>query len=181
MKRIVIISGCILYIYLACANEKNYFFQKVSPESGFAFDAINTITEDCNGFIWFGNNNGLYYYNTSVIEKISLVPPHSNTPQSFAIHKVYLDNNCQLWVCSEFGLYRFESSDNQFKRIVLLYPDTSSEIKPDVTDILQFNDNQFVISASGALYTFLDADSTLKEVTIGPLYRQEPYFVLGEG
>ncbi len=180
MKRIVIILGCILSFHLAFANEKNYFFQKISPESGFAFDAINTITEDCNGFIWFGNNNGLYYYNTSVIEKISLVPPHSTTPQSFAIHKVYLDNNCQLWVCTEFGLYRFKSSNNQFERIELLFPGATDESKPAVTDILQFNEIQFVISASGALYTFSNADSTLKEVTIGPFTGRNHISFLGK-
>lgn len=163
MKRIVAVVFFILSFYFAEGNEKNYFFEKISPESGFAFDAIQTITEDNNGFIWFGCNNGLYHYNTSVIEKISLIPPQANSPQSFAISKIYNDLSGQLWVCSEFGVYKYVSSINHFEYVHFLFPDSTSTRFLPAENILQFNANDYVIVIEGSLYSFSKNDTVLKK------------------
>jgi signal transduction histidine kinase/ligand-binding sensor domain-containing protein/DNA-binding response OmpR family regulator len=164
MKQIFAVIFFILIFYFAGGNEKSYFFEKISPESGFAFDAIQTITEDNNGFIWFGCNNGLYHYNTSVIEKISLIPPQANSPQSFAISKIYNDLSGQLWVCSEYGVYRYISSMNHFEYVHFLFPDSTSTRFTPAENILQFDFNTYVVVFQGELYSFKKNDTVLKKI-----------------
>ncbi len=164
MKPIAAILLFILFCHFSEGKEKSYFFEKISPESGFVFDAIHTITEDCNGFIWFGCNNGLYHYNTSAIEKISLTPLHAKTPQSFAVHKVFIDNDCQLWVCSEFGLFRYNSSINHFKEIHLLFPDLTPAYTLPVSNFLEFNESTYVLVIEGSLYSLPKNDTIVKKI-----------------
>ena len=59
---------------LVLGYDKEYIFEQISPDAGFAFDQVSSIVEDENGFIWFGCNNGLYYYNSLDIKKYNYEP-----------------------------------------------------------------------------------------------------------
>src|SRR6056297_1477772 len=94
-----VFTGLLLSTNFLSGNP-NYQFEKISPESGFAFDAVYAISEDCNGFVWFGCNNGLYYYNTTSIEKIDLLSDKKGNSHSLAINDILHDRKCKLWICA---------------------------------------------------------------------------------
>ncbi len=165
MKKFKIILFLFLFLISLTtvkANE-NYYFEQISPESGFAFDAVYAISEDCNGFVWFGCNNGLYYYNTSSINKINLLPVHQNNSQSLRITNLYHDFQCRLWVCSEEGLFLRNNLDNNFQKMELFSTDSTFNTNSAVNRILQFNEQLYLIVINGTLFFFDKEDLVLHE------------------
>ena len=67
------------------AENENYFFQDITQKYDLTFGPVNTLSEDQNGFIWFGCDNGLYYGNSNTIEKIKLYDNNSTHSQSIEI------------------------------------------------------------------------------------------------
>jgi signal transduction histidine kinase/ligand-binding sensor domain-containing protein/DNA-binding response OmpR family regulator len=167
MTRAIFISLLLLVSLTTEASSENYYFEKISPESGFAFDAVYTISEDCNGFVWFGCNNGLYYYNTSSIEKVDLFPKSFDESQSTKISKIYKDNDCLLWICAENGLFTRNTSENSFKKVVLFTKDSLKSSNQLVEDIVQYNSDKYLIVIHGSLYYFSKTEMELTPVKFG--------------
>jgi signal transduction histidine kinase/ligand-binding sensor domain-containing protein/DNA-binding response OmpR family regulator len=163
MKKFKIILFLFLISLTLVKANDNYYFEQISPESGFAFDAVYAISEDCNGFVWFGCNNGLYYYNTSSINKINLLPIHQNNSQSLRITDLYHDFECRLWVCSEEGLFLRNSLDNNFQKMELYSNDSTINTNSAISRILQFNEQFYLIVINGTLFFFDKEEQVLHE------------------
>lgn len=149
-------------ITFSSVKGNHFFFEQVSPESGFAFDGIYTIAEDCNGFAWFGSNNGLYYYNTKTVEKIDLGTNPNGSIQPVKINKIYKDDNCLLWICTELGLYTLINNSSEIIKINLDYFDSSY---PPVKDIVQWDSEIYIILIEGSLYQYNSITTSLIELT----------------
>ena len=157
---LIIFSGLVKDL----SGNNRFYFEKISPEAGFAFDAIYAISEDCNGFVWFGCNNGLYFYNTNKIEKVSLLPEEKGVSQSIRILSVLHDSNCGLWVATEQGLFKRNIESNTFERLVYYTKDSLFNTEKLVQQILQFDDELFLIIIRGQLFYFSIDEGILHEI-----------------
>lgn len=149
----------------ACGNSQ-YYFERISPESGFAFDAVYAVSEDCNGFIWFGCNNGLYYNNTVEIKKVNLLKSDHNVSQSLRITDVLHDDNCRLWVCADEGLFRRNQTDNTFDKIVLYSKDSIYNSNKFLKRIVQFDKDKYIVMIQFDVFYFDINDGVLNEIKI---------------
>lgn len=70
-----------------------HFFETMSPESGFAFNAITSITEDGNGFVWFCTENAIYYHNTSETREYTIRNDSSANSALTGINRIYNDDS----------------------------------------------------------------------------------------
>ncbi len=146
--------------------EKDFIFERISPEEGFAFSAVNTIMEDENGFVWFGCNNGLFYYNSFEISRYNFDPQRKDSPPSNKINKLYKDNQGRLWVCTDNGVCYFNNATNSFTRIDLKQVDSYLKSK-SVTFLLQYTDNEYLIVINNSLFSFNTNDLTIRPIVIG--------------
>lgn len=119
-KRIVLIILLIftLLIHLK-AQDSKYFFETISPESGFVFNEITTISSDKNRFIWFGCENGLYCYNGQSFQKYYYKKNDQRTIPSNYIKYIYRDSSNRMWICTRKGLAYFDEDNNNFRRVAL--------------------------------------------------------------
>lgn len=159
----ILILFCQSVLFLS-GEEKSYYFEQISPESGFAFDAIYSISEDCNGFVWFGGNNGLYFSNSNGIQKINLLPPKKNVSQSLRITNIYHDFNCDLWVCTEEGLFKRDMIYDSFHRINLFTADSMYNTQKYIDKILQFDDDFYLILINSKAFYFNGIENVLHEI-----------------
>ena len=141
-----------------------YFFEKISPDAGFAFDAVYAISEDCNGFVWFGCNNGLYHYNNSDIKKIDLESSVNKTPQSIAIKDILHDKQCNLWVGSVNGIYKRHSDHNDFMKISYFTKDSTYNTNSRIEQIIQFNDSIYLTITMDRAFYFDINEGFLHEI-----------------
>lgn len=98
-------------------GQTNYFFETLSPKSGFAFDGIPTLTEDKNGLLWFGTNRSVFYYNTSDVKEYSLGQDSSGVMLTTIVFNLYCDPFGDLWCCTSNGLFLFDYHNDQFEEI----------------------------------------------------------------
>ncbi|WP_207531854.1 hybrid sensor histidine kinase/response regulator transcription factor [Desertivirga arenae] len=76
-----------------------------------------SVIEDKNGTIWVGSlRDGLYYFNPRTRQKGSFMndPDNKNSLSSNFVNSLFIDSQHHLWVSTENGLCRYNSSDQNF-------------------------------------------------------------------
>jgi len=165
MKYFVLLVLILIGHIRLSGKDKDFIFERISPEAGFAFGAINTMIEDEDGLIWFGSDSGLYYYNSVEIAKYNFDPQRMDSPQSNKINKLYKDLNNRLWVCTENGISYFNKLKNSFNRLDLKDPNSIQKYSY-ASFILQYSDEEYVAVINGSLFRFNIKEQILKAIKI---------------
>ena len=165
MKLLIVLLLIVSLRISVLGGEKDLIFERISPEAGFAFDAIVSIAEDENGFIWFGCNSGLYYYNSVDVTRYDFDPLNADTPPSNKINKLYLGLDNRLWACTDNGICYFDKFTNSFKRIDLKGTESFRKFN-NVTYLVQLSDTDYLIVLNNALYSFNIDNLILKPINI---------------
>jgi signal transduction histidine kinase/ligand-binding sensor domain-containing protein/CheY-like chemotaxis protein/AraC-like DNA-binding protein len=100
-------------------------FRAVSPQEGFTYGAIVTITEDPHGMIWFGTMHGLYSYDTERFSKYLHKADDQNTPPGNHIRDLFCDSAGKMWISTTSGLGYYDFELEKFVRC--LYADEKGE------------------------------------------------------
>jgi signal transduction histidine kinase/DNA-binding response OmpR family regulator/ligand-binding sensor domain-containing protein len=95
---------------------EDFKIAKISPEGGFTYEAISSVSEDKFGFIWFGSSNGVYRYNSvSTIKYINTPGDRTSLPGNL-VRSLYLDLKKNLWIATGNGLAVFNYQQENFKK-----------------------------------------------------------------
>ena len=166
MKRIVcfcLALGVHLHIL---AQKQDYVFEQITSEAGITFNAVSSIVEDDDGFLWFGTASGLYYYNTSEIIQYSYDPLNENAPPSNHITNLYKDKLGKIWICTNHGVCYFDEITHSFSRLAFKESNRFLNNK-SVSYILPFTDEKYLIVIDGLLYHFDMDELVLREIHLG--------------
>jgi len=133
----------------AYAVPDDFKIKRISPEGGFTFEALSSISEDKYGFIWFGSNNGVYRYNSAETVKFINSPDDKTTLPGNFIRSLYLDMKHEIWISSDHGLSLFDYQCECFRRFQ--FHDAAGNPKGlNVLQILQTKDSTYwMIDNSG--------------------------------
>lgn len=167
MARYITCLLLVICIHLQLLGQhKEYVFEQITSEAGITFNAVSSIVEDNDGFIWFGTASGLHYYNTAEIVQYSFDPEKDNTPPSNKITSLYKDEAGRIWICTLSGLCYFDESTNSFMRITFREGDQFLHDRT-VSHIEQYADNQYLIVIDELLYYFELDERAVRQVQIG--------------
>jgi len=164
VQRIVyFILGLLLSIHLKL-NANDYIFEQITTNTGITFNAINSVSDDKYGFIWFGCNNGLYYFNSSEIKKFNFDLTKPDAPQSNIINYIYKDKTQKLWICTDNGICYFNEDINSFCRLNFVNANEFNKINSAL--IHQINNNNYLAIINGRLYKFNLTDLKLEQIEV---------------
>ena len=168
-----IVYACLAFgFYLPVLSQnKDYVFEQITSEAGITFNAVSSIVEDNHGFIWFGTASGLHYYNTVEIIQYNFDPGKENTPPSNKISNLYKDGNGRIWICTRSGVCYFDETNHSFRRLAFKQGDKLLKDK-DVSYILQYAGNQYLIVMDKILYHFELGEQVVREIKIGDQQQQ---------
>ncbi len=100
-----------------CAQELNYRIDKISVEDGLSNNTVRSITQDKQGFMWFGTESGLNRYDGSNFKIYYNNPNYINSLTTNMIQSIFEDNSGSLWVITSLGgINRFTIEYNQITR-----------------------------------------------------------------
>ena len=96
-------------------SDKNYF-ERIDVSANSYFKGTSHILQDSNGVIWVGVNNSLRCYRLN--DSVSFDLNRFNSAAKFSDEMIYprlIDNNDNIWVSSNSGVYKLEENDYEIK------------------------------------------------------------------
>lgn len=148
---------------IANASTNDIFFERISPESGFTFNNVSSITEDEHGLLWFSCNNRLYHYNTTSIEEYSIYNDTCTFSNPTIQHIV--DDKDHMKICTSSGLYHFNKADKSFHKQNLAYPDGTDASNDRINSLTCINDLKSIIVIEQKAYILSNGNSNISKLS----------------
>ncbi len=89
-------------------------FRQLSPSGGLSFQSIHSITQDHDGCIWLGSNQGIFRYDSRNFTRFCNNPNNPNSLITDAITQLIVDNQNNLWIGTFNGLELFNRETQDF-------------------------------------------------------------------
>lgn len=110
----LIIAACAFArVAEALPRAVNYSFNHIGTNEGLSSSYIKAITQDINGFMWFGTKNGLNRYDGKSVKTFDCYD-YVNVRGNNNISSLYAANDGRLWVGTDRGIYIYDPATEKF-------------------------------------------------------------------
>lgn len=109
---------------------EKFTFDHLSVEEGLSQSTVFAITQDADGFMWFGTRDGLNRYDSRSIKTYRNEANNTRSLSSNSVHCLLVDSQQQLWVGTNEGLNLYHAGSDNFTR---------SKLNPDSDEGLHNN------------------------------------------
>jgi ligand-binding sensor domain-containing protein/signal transduction histidine kinase/DNA-binding NarL/FixJ family response regulator len=131
LKIALAFSALIVCTYPACAQTLEKFtFDHLGVEEGLSQSTVFAITQDADGFMWFGTRDGLNRYDSRSIKTYRHEAGNTHSLSSNSVHCLLVDSRQQLWVGTNDGINLYHTDTDNFTR---------SKLNPDSEEGLHSN------------------------------------------
>src|SRR6056297_2591977 len=130
-------------------NENEPIFEKIGREMNLSNLSVSSIVQDKYGFLWFGTQGGLNYYNGRNIKTFKNNQFENNRFVHNLIQTMYYDEeNHELWIGTYQGLSNYRIAENVFKNYTVEEDGLSNAV---VVAIEKDSDGKIWIGTLGGL------------------------------
>lgn len=91
-------------------------FERISSQKWLYQRNITCVTQDSQGYLWFGTNNGLYRFDGYTIKEFKHDAHNTNTISHNNVNCIYADKSGIIWVGTWGGLTRLDPESGAFTR-----------------------------------------------------------------
>jgi len=119
---------------LPAKSQQPIQFDHLGVEKGLSQTSVLAITQDKNGFMWFGTRYGLNRYDGYNIKIYQPLPGDPHSLSSNYITNLFSDSHKNLWVGTDRGLNRYNGKTDNFERIYSKPDRISSNIITCITE-----------------------------------------------
>lgn len=125
-------------------------FSSLTVNDGLSQNAVLSVVQDGNGFMWFGTQDGLNRYDAKSF-KVYKHSAQDSTSVSFNyISVLFVDSKKNLWVGTRNGLNRYSARYDRFQHIALAANSSSDII---ISSICEDSRHQLWVWSSAGLFT----------------------------
>ncbi|MFO7887701.1 MAG: diguanylate cyclase [Eubacteriales bacterium] len=137
-------------------QESSPIFEEIGRESGLSNLSVSNIIQDKYGFMWFGTQGGLNYYNGLEMEVYKRNPFSDDKLVHNLIQTMYYDEeNHEIWIGTYQGVSRFIINQDKFENYTV---ENSGLSNPVVISVEKDNHNDIWIGTLEGLNR-LDLDT----------------------
>lgn len=132
----------------------DYYFEQLTIADGLSQNYVTCISQDGQGFLWFGTPNGLNKYDGYQIKEYGL----DN------VSAIFSDSHQRLWVGTRNGLYNYRPQTDDFEYVKL--GDTPYSNAEDIHVLAFYEDREGMLwigTAGGILYAYHPKEQQIKE------------------
>lgn len=117
-------------------SAQDYHFKQISLAEGLSQSSINAITQDANGFLWFGTQDGLNRFDGNSFNIYKNIAFDSSSLAENFITALSVDNKNRLWVGTmNEGVHLFHPESETFSRFYHQPNDKTSLSSNNITKI----------------------------------------------
>ncbi|GAO45454.1 hybrid sensor histidine kinase/response regulator transcription factor [Flavihumibacter petaseus] len=128
--RVKLFSSCIIFFLgLQLLQAQPYYFKNYQVNQGLSSNTVTSITQDKNGFMWFGTRNGLNRFDGGTFRVFRYNDKDSKSIGSNSILSLYANEDKSLWVGTYKGIYAYDPHTETFSTIPQLPPGEIRAIK----------------------------------------------------
>ncbi|KAA8479171.1 two component regulator with propeller domain [Arcticibacter tournemirensis] len=166
-----IFSYCLLLFTLAGISQE-IEFSHLSIENGLSQNSVLSITQDSNGFLWFGTRNGLNKYDSYRFTVYKNSPLKKGSISDNYITALLCDKQNTIWAGTHQGLNRYDADSDSFTRISLATGTSSDEVNKSINCIYQDRRGQIWIGTDFTVKILNRAGAKIKVSTV-PLFKKK--------
>ena len=134
-------------IKLPLIDRNDIRFTHVSAEQGLSQSRIGEITQDGQGFLWFGTQDGLKRYDGYQFREFRHDPANPESLSGSSIRALYKDRSGKLWVASDLYLDRYDPE----REIFIHHAFAGGQLEGPVTHIGQDRDGWLWLTTNHGL------------------------------
>ncbi|WP_167015888.1 two-component regulator propeller domain-containing protein [Chitinophaga sp. Cy-1792] len=143
------------------AQLRNLKFHHINTENGLSQNSVLAITQDKEGFIWFGTQSGLNRYDGNNM-KVFNSRDKKGLSHGYIL-SLLCDHNNQLWVGTGQGLNKFDKVTQTFASY---YPVTPKWDNANCITSIAESRNLLWIGTKDGLFKFLPSRGTFEKVNL---------------
>lgn len=129
------------------ANSQSIFSTIYNMDNGLSNNRVNAITQDKNGFMWFGTDDGLCRFDGIKFKTYILSDYIDENASSYITH-LFIDSKNMMWIGTNNGIIVFDYINNKFKAFKAFTGD-SIKIATPILDIAEDKDGNVWIGTDG--------------------------------
>jgi len=142
---IIIVFACLT----ANGQNQSFSFERIPTQKWLHQNNINCVTQDNQGFLWFGTNNGMYRFDGYSVAEFKHETHNSNSIAHNNVNHLYIDKAGVLWIGSWGGLTSYNMSTGIFTRYKHDPKNIRSLSNNDVRSIIQDDAGNYWIGTFG--------------------------------
>ncbi len=147
------------------AQSSKLKFTRIGIEEGLSNATVTAITQDHEGFLWFGTEDGLNKYDGYTFTVFQHNPSDSSSLSSSFVNALCVDSSGNFWIGTNGGLSRYERASRSFTHI-----DRFNGFRPatavSILDLKVDRDGLLWIATGGkGLYSFNPLTNVVDNVT----------------
>ena len=150
-------AWCIAGLLNTYAQFSNITFDHVTIEDGLSQSTVFSITQDAQGFMWFGTRDGLNRFDGRRIKVFRHDPDDPLTISDNTIYSLLTDSQGRLWIGTRHGLNLYDSKNDNF--IGNFSFESHTEIA-SITCLYEDRSKNIWIGTRGGLRVLIGGDTT---------------------
>lgn len=145
-----------------------FFVKYLGIENGLSNNAVTSIYQDRNGFMWFGTYDGLNKYDGYSFQTFRNVIGDSTSLSDNHIYCIEGDNNNNIWIGGLKGVSIYDAAKLKFRtpRYIPIHSQTTIHLTDETNTIRCVDNTMFVGTTTSGLILFKKGNSTGKQVPI---------------
>ncbi|MEZ4748892.1 MAG: two-component regulator propeller domain-containing protein [Calditrichia bacterium] len=161
---------CISALFDGRAFAEQVKFRRISIEQGLSQSNVNAITQDHQGFMWFGTQDGLSRYDGYSFTTYRNKPDNPQSISDNYIWSIFCDSKGNLWVGTQGGgLNRYLPETDGFENFKNIPGDNSSILSNNITNIIEDRDGQLWFACwSGGISRWIDTENGFRNYSPNP-------------
>ena len=131
-KHLFLLISILFSLSSPSVHAERYYFQHLGLKNKLSQSSVLCITQDRNGFMWFGTKDGLNRYDGS---NFRIFKHNHSTPHSLGnnnVNSLHENKDGKLWIGTDDGIYIYDPLTETFSKLTCKSQDSLCITQPIV-------------------------------------------------
>jgi len=146
-------------------QDRDYRFKRLNTDDGLSKNNVYAVTQDKQGFMWFGTDFGLNRYDGYDFKKYFFDKNDTTSLANNYVSGLLIDNNGDLWVGTNGYIHKYRAESDNFERISLFKKEREYQGILKMTLICDRDNNIWVGDIDNGLFIYNVEENRVTDIS----------------